>query len=41
MIKFLWLKANTYNYLTDKGSGDKTAKDTKKCIIKIKLTFEN
>ena len=40
-IKFVRLRAKTYSYLTDDGSEDKKAKDTKKCVIKSKLKFEN
>ena len=31
----------TYSYLIDNGSKDKTAKDTKKCVIKIKRKFKD
>ena len=41
MIKFVGLRAKTYSYLIDDGSQDKTTKGTKKCVIKIKLKFEN
>ena len=41
MTKFVGLRAKTYSYLTDDGSEDKKAKDTKKCVIKRKLQFEN
>ena len=41
MIKFLGLRAKTYSYLIDDGSEDKKSKDTKKCVIKRKLKFEN
>ena len=41
MTKIFELRAKTYSYLIDKGSGDKKAKDTKKCVIKRKLKFEN
>ena len=41
MIKFVELRAKTYSYLIDGGSGDKNAKGTKKCVIKRKLKFEN
>ena len=41
MTKFLPLRAKTYSYLIDDGSEDKKAKDTKKCVIKRKLKFEN
>ena len=38
MAKFGGLRAKTYSYLTDE---DKKAKDTKKCVKKRKLKFEN
>ena len=41
MTKFLPLRAKIYSYLIDDGSEDKKAKDTKKCIVKRKLEFEN
>ena len=41
MTKFLPLRAKTYSYLIDEGSEVKKAKDTKKCIIRRKLEFEN
>ena len=41
MTKFVGLKEKTYSYLIDDGSEDKKAKDTKKCVIKRKLKFEN
>ena len=41
MIKFVGLRAKTYSYLIDDGSGDKKAKGTNKCVIKRKLKFEN
>ena len=41
MTKFVGQRAKTYNYLIDDGSKYKKAKDTKKCVIKIKLKFEN
>ena len=41
MTKFVGLRAKTYSYLIDRGSEDKKAKDTKKCVIKRKLKFEN
>ena len=41
MTKFVGLTAKTYSYLIDDGGEDKKAKGTKKCIIKIKLKFEN
>ena len=39
--KFVRRRAKTYSYLLDDGSEDKKAKDTKKCVIKIKIKFEN
>ena len=41
MRKFVGLRAKTYSYLIDDGSEDKKAKSPKKCVIKIKLKFEN
>ena len=41
MKKFVRLRAKTYIYLTDDGSENKKAKGTKKCVIKIKLKFED
>ena len=41
MTKFVALRGETYSYLIDDGSEDKKAKDTKKCVIKTKLKFEN
>ena len=41
MTEFVGLKAKTYSYLIDDGSEDIKAKDTKKCVIKRKLKFEN
>ena len=41
MTKFVGLKAKTYSYLIDEVSEDKEAKDTKKCVIKRKVQFEN
>ena len=41
MTKFVKLKAKTYSYLIDDGNEDKKAEDTKKCVIKRKLKFEN
>ena len=41
MTKFVGLRAKAYSYLLDDGSEDKKAKDTKKCVIKRKLKFEN
>ena len=41
MTKFVGLRGKTYGSLTDDGSEHKKAKDTKKCVIKGKLEFEN
>ena len=41
MKKIVGLRAKTYSYLIDDGSEDKKAKDTKICVIKRKLKFEN
>ena len=40
MTKFVGLRAKSCSYLTDDGSKDKKAKDTKKCVIKRKLKFK-
>ena len=41
MTKFVGLRAKTHSYLIDDGSEDQKAKDTKKCVMKRKLKFEN
>ena len=41
MTKFVGLRAKTYSYLIDDGSEDRKAKGAKKCVIKIKLKFDN
>ena len=41
MTKFVGLRAKNNGYLTDDGSEDKKVKNTKKCVIKRKLKFEN
>ena len=41
MTKFAKLKAKTYSYLIDDGNEDEKAEDTKKCVLKRKLKFEN
>ena len=41
MSKFVGVKANTYSYLVNLGSEDKSAKITQKCVIKRKLIFAN
>ena len=40
MTEFVGLRAKTYSYLIDDGSGDKKAKGIKKCVIKEKIRFE-
>ena len=39
--KVVVLRSKTYSYLIDDSSEDKKAKDTKKCVIKRKVKFEN
>ena len=41
MTKLVELRAKTYRYSINDGNEDKKAKDTKKCVIKRKLKFEN
>ena len=41
MKELFGLRAKTYNYLKDNNDENKKAKDTKKCVIKRKLRFEN
>ena len=41
IIEFVALKPKTYSYLTDDGSELKKTKDTKKCVIKQKIMFQN
>ena len=38
---FFGLRRKPYSYLIDYSREDKKAKRTKKCVIKIKLKFEN
>ena len=40
MKEFLGLRAKTYSYIKDNNNKDKKEKDTKKCVVKIKLRFE-
>ena len=35
------MRAKLYSYLKENNNEDKRAKDTKLCVIKIKLNFEN
>ena len=39
--EFVRIRVNTYRYLIDDGSENKTAKDTKRCNIKKQLKFED
>ena len=39
--KFVRLLTKNYSYLKDSSSEDKKAKDTKKCVIRKKLEFED
>ena len=39
--KFVWLRAKTYGSLTDDGRVNKKAKDTKRCVTRKRLRFEN
>ena len=41
ITKFVGLRVKTYSYLIDDSSEDEKAKGTKKCVLKIKLKFEN
>ena len=41
MTKLVGLRAKIYSYLIDDDSEDKIAEDTKKCVIKKKIEFEN
>ena len=41
MTNFVGLRAQIYSYIIDDGSEDKKEKDTKKCVIKRKIRFEN
>ena len=38
---FVRLKTKTYSYLTDDGTEDKIAKDTKKCVLKREFIKNN
>ena len=40
MPEFAALRSRTYNYSNDNNNENWKGKDTKKCIIKRKLTFE-
>ena len=39
--EFVGLRANTYSHLKDNNDEDKKAEGTKKCVIKIKLKFQD
>ena len=39
--EFFGLRAKIYSYLKDNNDEDKKSKGTKKCVIKIKLEFED
>ena len=41
MIEFVGLRAKTWAYLMDHGSEHKKSKVTKKCVIKLRLMFNN
>ena len=41
MTKFVGLRGKNYSYLIDDGNENKTAKGTKKCVIKRELKSEN
>ena len=39
--EFVALRAKTYSYLMDDGKNDKKAKGAKKCVIKLRLKFND
>ena len=41
MTDFVALRTKTYSYLMDDGGSDKKAKETKNCVIKQKLKFND
>ena len=41
MKDFLSLRAKTYSYLINEGSGNKKGKALKRCVIKRKIKFAN
>ena len=41
MTEFVALRSKTYSYLTDDCEEDKKAKETKKCLIKRRLKFND
>ena len=40
MTRVCHIKTQTYSYLTDDKDEDKTAKGTKKCVVKRKYKFQ-
>ena len=41
ITEFVTLRPKTYSFLTDDGKEDKKAKETKKCVIKKKIKFND
>ena len=41
MKEFLGLRAKTYSYLKENNYEDKKAKETKKCVIKRKIKYQD
>ena len=41
MTEFVALRPKTYSYLMDDGWSDKKAKGTKKCVIKLRIKFND
>ena len=41
ITEFVFLRPKTYSYLTDDGKNDKKAKETKKCVIKKMIKFND
>ena len=41
IIEFAALRPNTYSYLADNNDEDEKAKDTRKCVTKRKIKFED
>ena len=41
MTEFVTLRPKTYSFLTDDGKEDKKAKETKKCVIKKMIKFND
>ena len=40
-MSFVGLRAKSYNYLKNNNDEDKKAQDTKNCVIKLKIKFED